>query len=297
MSELSESVRKSFKESDDIRDAGLVTPDTVERFDDILYGSDSRWQVLDVYRPKDKKGEKLPVIVSIHGGAWVYGDKERYQYYCMSLAERGFAVVNFTYRLAPDFKYPCCIEDANLVFEWVLANGKEYGFDTDNIFAVGDSAGAHILSLYAAILTNSEYAEEYPFKAPVNLKLNAIALNCGMGELTITDDPEDMLYGLMADLLPGKGTEEEMRRIAMKYHVTKDYPPVFIMTAVEDFLKMQAPIIAAALTENNVPFTYKMYGDKNNPLQHVFHCDMRLEDAKRCNDEECEFFRNYIQMK
>lgn len=297
MSKLSESVRKSFKESDGIRDAGLVTPDTVERYDDILYGQDSRWQVLDAYRPKDKKGEKLPVIVSIHGGAWVYGDKERYQYYCMSLAERGFAVVNFTYRLAPDFKYPCCIEDANLVFEWVLANEKEYGFDTDNIFAVGDSAGANILSLYAAILTNPEYAKEYSFKAPKGLRLKAIALNCGMGELPVSEDPADTLTGLMADFLPEKGTAEELHRISMRYHVTKDYPPVFIMTAVEDFLKMQAPIIATALTENNVPFIYKMYGNKDTPLQHVFHCDMRLEDARKCNDEECEFFRSYIKMQ
>ena len=115
MSAVSDFVRKSFKEGDDIRDAGLTTPEDVVRYDDILYGTDPKWQVLDLYRPKNKEGEKLPVIVSIHGGGWVYGDKERYQYYCMSLAERGFAVVNFTYRLAPEFKYPAPLEDTNLI--------------------------------------------------------------------------------------------------------------------------------------------------------------------------------------
>ena len=63
-----------------------------------------KWQKLDVYRQKDATG-KLPVIVSVHGGGWVYGDKERYQFYCMDLAERGFAVVNFSYRLAPEYKF------------------------------------------------------------------------------------------------------------------------------------------------------------------------------------------------
>ncbi|MFR5151238.1 MAG: carboxylesterase family protein [Ruminococcus sp.] len=63
-----------------------------------------RCRELDVYRPKQAQGEDLPVIISVHGGAWMYGDKERYQYYCMSLAQRGFAVVNFTYRLAHESK-------------------------------------------------------------------------------------------------------------------------------------------------------------------------------------------------
>ena len=104
MSRMSEYVRKSFKMNDEIRDAGLTTPADVVRYDDILYGSDEVWQRLDVYRPAEAEGKTLPVIVSVHGGGFVYGDKELYQYYCMNLAQKGFAVVNFTYRLAPEFK-------------------------------------------------------------------------------------------------------------------------------------------------------------------------------------------------
>ena len=92
---------KSNAIDDAKRDEGLTTPDCIERFDNIRYGEHER-NILDVYRPKDQKG-KLPLIVSIHGGGWVYGSKEINQFYCMSLAERGFAVVNFSYRLAPEF--------------------------------------------------------------------------------------------------------------------------------------------------------------------------------------------------
>ena len=59
----------------------------------------------------------------------------------MSLVQHGFAVVNFTYRLAPEHKFPAAIEDTNLVMQFVMEHAREYGFDTDNIFAVGDSAG------------------------------------------------------------------------------------------------------------------------------------------------------------
>ena len=103
------------------------------------------------------------MIVSVHGGGWVYGDKERYQFYCMSLAQRGFAVVNFTYRLAPEFQYPppAPLEDTNLVFGWILRHADQYGLDTNRLFAVGDSAGGNILGLYAAFSTNPAYAARF----------------------------------------------------------------------------------------------------------------------------------------
>lgn len=116
MSKTSDFIRKSFKEGDDIRDAGLSTPNDIVRFDNLIYGTDAQWQRLDVYRPK-KLGGGLPVIVSVHGGGWVYGDKERYQFYCMNLAQRGFAVINYTYRLAPEFPFPAALEDTVMVFD------------------------------------------------------------------------------------------------------------------------------------------------------------------------------------
>ena len=143
MSIASSLLRWAFKRGDDKRDAGLTTPEDIRRFDDLRYGEDPKWNVLDVYRPKGAEG-KLPVIVSVHGGGWVYGDKERYQYYCMSLAQQGFAVVNFTYRLAPKYKFPAQLEDTNAVFCWLMDNAETYGLDTTRVFGVGDSAGAHI---------------------------------------------------------------------------------------------------------------------------------------------------------
>lgn len=294
MSQASDHIRRSFQEGDDVRDFGLTTPEDIVRYDDLVYGADPRWQSLDVYRPRAAEGKRLPVIVSIHGGGWVYGDKERYQFYCMSLAQRGFAVVNFTYRLAPEYQYPAALEDTNLVFTWVLAHGEEYGFDTKHIFAVGDSAGGHYLGLYALICTNPEYAAEYPFRVPEGFAPTAIALNCGVYAIGLGKDHSGELNRLlMADLLPGKGTERELELISVPDHVTKRYPPTFLMTCTGDFLKQQAPILAAKLMEHDVPFVYRYYGDAEHELGHVFHCNMKMEDARFCNDEECDFFRRF----
>lgn len=61
MSKTSERVRKEWKIGDAKRDAGLTTPEDIERFDNIAYGSDPVWNLLDVYRLKEQKG-KLPVL-------------------------------------------------------------------------------------------------------------------------------------------------------------------------------------------------------------------------------------------
>lgn len=294
MSELSDKVRKQFKEADDERDALMTTPEDVERWDNIVYGKlDRKAQVLDVYRPRQAEDEDLPVIISVHGGGWVYGDKERYQYYCMSLAQRGFAVVNFTYRLAPEYKFPAPLEDLNLVCKWVMKRAGRYHFDTERIFAVGDSAGANILGLYAGICTNPDYAKEYDFQIPEGFALTAVGLNCGVYTIDKNDPTQAMTLELMKDFLPEQGTEEELKKLNVLNWITDVYPPVFCMTAVNDFLKPQALALVEKLTENQVPFVYRVFGDKVNQLGHVFHCDIKTVDAAQCNDAECDFFREF----
>lgn len=296
MSQTSDMIRKMFKEGDDKRDAGLVAPENILRYDNLAYGTDKDWQVLDVYRPKDADRQKLPVIVSVHGGGWVYGNKERYQFYCMELAGHGFAVVNFTYRLAPEFKYPAPIEDTNRVFAWVLAHAGEYAFDTEQIFAVGDSAGAHCLGLYAAICTNKEYAKCYDFKVPDDFQPKAIALNCGAYRIKSDGNIDELTVKLMCDYLPERGSRKELEQIDVINHITENYPPTFFMTAVDDFLRTQAGILEEKLCVCEVPFVYRNYGDMRNRLKHVFHLDIRTEDAKLCNREECEFFHSFCRI-
>lgn len=281
--------RRNCKKSDGKRDAGLTTPAEIERFDNIVYGKDAKWQSMDIYRPKSAEGA-LPVIVSLHGGGWVYGDKELYQYYCMDLAKRGFVVVNFTYRLAPKFKYPAPIEDANLVFHWIVQHSEAYGMDLNHLYAVGDSAGAANLSIYASILTNPAYAAKYPsIRVPEGLSLKALGLNCGV----YTTDPNNS-SPFMKALMPKKGTPEELALLHIVDYITPAFPPSFVLTANKDFLVEDAEKLVKVLQENNIAYEHKVYGDEEHPLYHVFHCDMKSDAATLANDEECAFFKKYL---
>ena len=327
MSQLSDRIRRDFAAGDKIRDAHFSTPDDVVRYDDISYGPDEKYHLLDVYRPGNKPAQqsgpgsvsgsvpapaKLPVIMIVHGGAWVYGNKEVYQYYGMSLAQRGFAVVNFSYRLAPESKFPAQLEDICTVFDWIYDNRDKYGLDADNVFAVGDSAGAHLLGLFADACSNPDYVmalkEKYPgvrITLPAEQGecvdsyrgacLRAVALNCGKYDLTKDDEADKDTPLLLADFLKEGGSSKELELTCVTDWVTKDYPPVFMMTCPGDFLKYQAPFMEQALRDNSVPFVYRFYGDAGNPLHHVFHCNAGLESAKICNDDECDFFGKYVR--
>jgi acetyl esterase/lipase len=293
MSEESLKIREEFKKADDIRDAGLSVPDYIEAVYDICYGEDGYWQSLDVYRAKSQRGVKLPVIVSVHGGAWVYGDKERYRYYCMSLVKHGFAVVNYTYRLAPEFKFPASVEDTNMVFGWILENAENFCFDTDNIFAVGDSAGAHLLGMYANILTNKVYAGKFVFKDIAPVVLKGVALNCGAYVITMSESSANMPQAVMRDLLPASQSDDIDILNVAKY-VTPKFPPTFLMTCTGDFLDVQAPVMEGALMKAGVSHTLRYYSVGDKELGHVFHCNMKLDMAHQCNAEECEFFKSLM---
>ena len=296
MSQASDTMRREWKINDAKRDAGLTTPDDIQRFDDIQYGPDPVENKLDVYRPKNTQG-KIPVIVSVHGGGWVYGDKELYQFYGMTLAQRGFAVVNFTYRLAPEVKFPAPLEDTNNVISWMYENQEEYGLDMEHVFMVGDSAGGHICGLYSAFCTNPEYAVNYTFKVQNGFVPQAVALNCGaynpLSEVGVLGGEQDQ--EIMEDFLTEKGSAKERALVNVTDHVTEKFPPVYLMTCVGDFCRPQAPLLEAALKKNGVYYEFKTYGTEENPLYHVFHLTIQEPEGQKCNDEECDFFRRMMK--
>ncbi len=282
-------VNYGFKKSDDRRDKGLTTPDDIKRVDHLYYGQNKKWQVLDVYYPKDTN-QPLPVIINIHGGGWVYGTKETYQFYCMSLAQRHFVVVNMSYRLAPKHKFPKQLEDINLVIGWIHQHDNEYHMDLNHVYLIGDSAGAHLATLYTSFCVNKAYQTQFSFKPISSFKPNAIVLNCGIYDIY---DINTRLKTLLKDLLGRKGYKNHLKLVQPIDHITHDFPPVYVMTSNEDFLREQAPILVSQLKEKKIDFQYKIYGEKDNKLSHVFHCDIRKPEAKICNDDECRFLRKY----
>jgi acetyl esterase/lipase len=119
---------------------------------DISYGPDSRNR-LDVFATGEVSGR--PVVVFVHGGGFVQGDKGDasapfYNNVGAWAARAGFVGVTMTYRLAPAHQWPAGSADINLAINWIAANIAKYGGDSARIILMGQSAGATHVAGYLA---------------------------------------------------------------------------------------------------------------------------------------------------
>ena len=290
-------MRKAWAENDARRDAGLTEPESLEKHRDISYGPNGTENLLDLYIPKDRSGKATPgdcpwpVIVSIHGGGFFYGDKELYRFYCMHLAESGFAVVNFNYRLAPESHFPAPLEDTMAVMEWIAANAKAYDLDPGNVFLVGDSAGAQLVSQFACIMTNGAYRYLFGMKAP-DIRIRAISLACGTYRFAPGEDGRPA--GILLDYF---GDEDLLRdpRTEILSNITSDYPPTYIFSSYCDMLYAECEPTAEWIAARGVEVVCRIFGSPEaKEIGHVFHVNLRLPEGEKANREQIEFFRKHI---
>ncbi len=111
---------------------------------------------LDVYQPKNAKGP-VPVLLKIHGGGWVVGNREGAAPSVLPYLHMGFAVVNIEYRLAKTALAPAAVEDALCALQWIGQNAKRYQFDLDKVVVTGNSAGGHLALTTALIPLDSPF--------------------------------------------------------------------------------------------------------------------------------------------
>lgn len=117
---------------------------------DVRYGDDSAAQALDVFAPRGAADR--PVVLVVHGGAWMFGDKDMlglYRGVGRFFARHGAVAVCINYRLAPQAKHPDQVMDVARAFAWVRGHIRDYGGDPDRILLCGHSAGGHLVALLA----------------------------------------------------------------------------------------------------------------------------------------------------
>lgn len=277
------------KENDDKRDAGLPhdIPE-VERFDDIAYGPKEKWNLLDVYLPR-KRGKKVPTIISIHGGGWVYGTKETYQFFGLSLAKNGFAFVNFNYQLAPEVEFPSELDDINRAMHWVATHGSEYHLDLDNIFIIGDSAGGQMAMQYLTILTNDDFRQKFGYEKP-NFIVRAAAINCGAAFLNLPG----MIEGAPQAYFTDNVLETKKDMLETEEYITQDIPPLLLTTANQDFIRDCTVRLDGFLTAKHINHVFRSYGTPEEPKAHVFNYNVKDPVATKCNLEILDFFKQYL---
>ncbi|HTB82044.1 MAG TPA: pectinesterase family protein [Candidatus Sulfotelmatobacter sp.] len=113
---------------------------------DIEYGeAGGQKLLLDAHVPAGDG--KFPVVLIVHGGGWMTGDRETDIVPVFAPVATNFTWFTIYYRLAPTNRWPACIDDVNTAIRWVKAHAAEYKGDPDRIALLGYSAGGHLVTL------------------------------------------------------------------------------------------------------------------------------------------------------
>ncbi len=179
----------------------------------ISYGTEII-QKLDIYAPKNT--EKMPVLISIHGGGWTMGSKNPWAIPAEALMSNEIVSVSIDYGLAPEYRMKDIIDHVREAIAWVYKNIAQYGGDSNRIYIYGMSAGAH---LAATALMPSWHKD---FNLPEDVVKGVVAMSGIYDVCTLVYAPQaDSQKALQMTL-------EESRRDSPLYHLPKNSIPAII---------------------------------------------------------------------
>lgn len=289
-------LRRMFAANDAKRDEDLLPPDDVYRMTDQDYALDGCPEhTLDVYYPVGTEGT-LPVILNVHGGGWTYGSKGIYQYYCMSLAQQGFTVINMNYRLAPESRFPAQLEDVFTALSFINERKERYHCDMDHLFLIGDSAGAQLVSQICVLVTNPKYRSLFDLTIP-EISIKAAVMNCGVYNVKDSFFAEDdKRMGIADSYLPENAEKETiLKQMDVLAYITEDFPPACLMGSVNDAISLtDTDAFEELLKSKGIEVLSLWYGQEDPQLGHVFHVNISLEAARECNEREIAFMRTKL---
>ncbi len=223
---------------------------------DVVYGKGGGADLkLDLSRPKDAQGKKLPCVVVIHGGGWAAGDKSGHDDLTWKFARRGYVSATVGYRFAPADVFPAQVNDVKCAVRFLRANADKYGLDPRRIGAVGFSAGAH-LSMMLATMDKEDGLEGDGGSADQPSKVQAAVSYFGPTDLSATDIP-DRAKEIVKGFIGGTPAEKprEYRQASPLTYVSPGDAPMLLFQGTRDPLvpHTQAIAMTEAMTRYNVP--------------------------------------------
>jgi acetyl esterase/lipase len=203
-------------------------------------------QNMDVYFPD--AGGPWPVLVYVHGGAWMHGDKSEAGMFARLMTAQGYLVVSVNYRLYPEAQFPAMIQDVKCAIRSLRANAAQYNLDPNRIGAVGVSAGGHLVSLLGT--TDASAGWDVGEYLDQSSHVQAVIAMAGVMDLSRNFPNAD----IEAMKRVGFG-EYNVAEASPVTHVTSTTPPFLLIHGDRDELVPveQSQLMYDRLIQENVP--------------------------------------------
>lgn len=205
-------------------------------FKDVIYKDTTGTPLtLDIYQSKKKLPKGSPVILYVHGGSWVYGDKSipgTISPLLNTLREEGYTIISTSYELLrKDMNFKKQVSDVKDTLRWINKNKDIYGFNTDEIGLLGLSSGAQ-LSLLAAYTGDDEFKDD-PKLSNYSSKVKYVIDFFGPTDLN-TLDMSETTFDINKIIKTTKNKDELLTRYSPINFVKSNLPKTLIIHSVAD---------------------------------------------------------------
>jgi acetyl esterase/lipase len=235
----------------DAADEADRIPDDVTLIYNLRYreGMVKNW-MLDLAMPKQPADRPRPVIVIIHGGGWIEGDKSSFSTpknrppgNIIDFARLGFVAATINYRLAGEAPFPAALSDCKCAVRWLRAHAKEYSVDPDRIGAWGNSAGGHLALLLGMIPKEANLEGDGPYQDQSSMVQSVVS---DSGPIDLVYQHEHKTLQRVVDQFLGGPPEgariADYKLASPSSHISKSMPPVMLVYGGAD---AQVPVETA----------------------------------------------------
>ncbi len=219
---------------------------------------------LDLWADKNQIQNKQPILINMHGGGFIAGDKKyrkSFSQYCLKFNVK---VLNVNYGLAPKRNLTEIINELTDIFKWIENNKEKYHLDSDKIILCGDSAGAYFAACCATMSLNSEYLNGINL-SKIEAKIVGLVLFSGIYYPTDSLDKR-MILGVNHSLWKYLCGQKFVDIASCQKHplynhlnvgeyMTADFPPTFISYSSTDiFCQGNGEKFVQSLKDFNIPY-------------------------------------------
>lgn len=280
--------RREYEQLSAGRRIPMQAKEGVQLIADVPYLPDGNPKhTIDIFVP-DSQVTEIPVIVNIHGGGLIMGDKAFNRHFCYRLSQMRFLVFSVGYRLCPEVTAFQQLQDIAKAMNHIDRLIPKYRGKPGLVHVVADSAGA-FLALYTAALQRNPLLVKAADVRPSYLEIQSMALISGM------------FYTLRKDkiglVMPAVFYGQEYRNNPFYPYLNPDHlsvsisqPPCMLITSRRDFLHNYSLDVASALRRGRTPCILKDYGD-GKELTHAFPVfEPELPESKKVLEDIKRFF-------
>lgn len=268
---------------------------------EIAYGTKYANSYLDIIY-KSKEASSVPTVIYFHGGGFFCGDKtlgdpmaveDNASQLLNEIVSAGYNLVSVNYALAPQYHFPTPLMQMNEAIEFLDIHSSELGLNMNNVVLFGQSAGAIMVSQYAALLTSDEYRKKLNIWPSIDRKRIKLLI---VDDAPLTPEKYNFALWVMMSNYIGSGNikSKKVQLCNPLPYIGAETPPTFMTAGNTDGFPHEMQALSDKLSKLGIEHEY-FYRDRSYAdLCHGYLNQLgNNEYARECFDRMIEFMKKH----